>query len=133
MMHKKQKAAFTLSQKYNRNFSDEFKKGKVKEIVSGKISIKQLCNIYDISRTTAYRWLSKFGNIEKGVKTVVQMESEQTKNLALLQKVAELERELGRKEMKLIYVERILDIASEEIGYDIKKKYEPLLLNTSVV
>ena len=123
-MAKTTKQTFNFPDKYNRNFSLAFKKEKVNEIIKGKITIKQLCDIYDISKTSVYRWLHKFGNIETNTKTVVQLESEQNKTVRLLQKMSELERVLGQKEMQISFLNKVISLASEEVGFDLKKKFE---------
>jgi transposase len=45
---------------HNRYFSEEFKKQKVKELEQKLISIKDLVDLYQISRTTVYQWLYKY-------------------------------------------------------------------------
>ena len=68
---------------------------------------------------------------EKGVKTVTQMESEQFKTQLLLQRVAELERTVGQKQLEIDYLQCCLTVAGEDLGYDIKKKYGPRRWNDS--
>ena len=113
-----------ISEKYNRHFSGAFKREKVKEIEKGVLSIAVLCKLHSISRTTVYKWIYLYSGIEKGVKTVVQMESEQHKTLYLQQRLGELERIIGQKQMEIDYLSKALEISSEELGYDLKKKYE---------
>jgi hypothetical protein len=64
-----------------------------------------------------------YSEAEKGVKTVVQMESEQFKTTLLSQRVAELERIIGQKQMEIDFLNKSFELASEEVGYDLKKKY----------
>jgi len=59
------------------------------------------------------------------------MESESHKTNHLLNKVAELERIVGQKQLNIDVLEKTLSVASEELGYDIKKKYGPKSSNTS--
>jgi transposase-like protein len=115
--------------KYNRYFSDTFKREKVKEIEKGVLSISVLCKLHSISRTTVYKWIYLYSSIEKGIKTVVQMESEQQKTLYLQQRLSELERIIGQKQMEIDYLNKAFEISSEELGYDLKKKYEQQHLN----
>ncbi len=113
-----------ITGKYNRYFSEAFKREKVKEIEKGVLSIAVLCKVHTISRTAVYQWIYLYSGIEKGVKTVVQMESEQHKTLYLQQRLGELERIIGQKQMEIDYLNKALQICSEELGYDLKKKYE---------
>jgi transposase len=124
-MSKKTNKTLQLERKYNRNFSEDFKKSKVRDLNAGVIQLKDLCKLYGISRTSAYNWLYLYSEVEKGVKTVTQMESEQFKTQLLLQKVAELERAVGQKQLEIDYLQSCLTVASDELGYDVKKKHAP--------
>lgn len=116
---------FQTESKCNRYFSETFKKEKVKDLVEKRITVKELCVLYEVSRTSVYKWLYLYSSVEKGSKTVVQMESEYHKTQALLQRVAELERVVGQKQMQIDYLEKGFAVASQELGYDVKKKYAP--------
>lgn len=124
-MAKKQGKKFEPQSNYNRNFSEDFRRSKVKEITSGRLKIRELCSLYELSRSTVYKWLYLYSEAEKGVKTVVQMESEALKTKMLLERVAELERIVGQKQLEIDYLNKAFDLAGEELGYDIKKKYAP--------
>lgn len=124
-MAKKQDKKFEPQSKYNRNFSEAFRRSKVKEIVSGRLKVGELCRLYELSRSTVYKWVYLYSEAEKGVKTVVQMESEALKTKMLLDRVAELERIIGQKQLEIDYLNKAFDLAGEELGYDIKKKYAP--------
>jgi transposase len=124
-MAKKADKKFEMAGKYNRQFSEEFRKTKVKEIKNGQITIKDLCKLYEVSRTSVYKWIYLYSEAEKGIKTVVQMESEMFKTKLLQQRVAELERVVGQKQMEIDYLNVCLEVGSAEVGYDIKKKYGP--------
>lgn len=119
----------TIKQKYNRVFSEGFKKEKIKEIEKGVLSISTLCKLHSVSRTSVYKWIYLYSTVEKGVKTVTQMESEQHKTLYLQQRLAELERVIGQKQMEIDFLNKALEISSEELGYDLKKKYVQQHLN----
>ncbi len=122
---------FQTETKYNRTFSEEFRKSKVKELTSGQLKVRDLCQLHDLSRTTVYKWLYLYSEVEKGIKTVVQMESEAFKTKLLQQRVAELERIVGQKQLEIDYLNVCLEEASDEVGYDIKKKHGPVRWNGS--
>ena len=129
-MAKKADKKFQIETKYNRSFSEEFRKSKVKEIQNGHLRVQDLCRLYNLSRTAVYKWIYLYSDVEKGVKTVVQMESESHKTKLLQERVAELERIVGKKQMEIDYLNVCLEVASEEVGYDLKKKHEQRRSNT---
>lgn len=117
---------------YNRVFSEEFKRQKVKDIEADRVSIKELSEVYGVSRTAVYKWIYKYSiHYQKGVKQVVQMESEEQKTLQLRQRVAELERIIGQKQLELDFANKLLEVASEDLGYDVKKNIEQKLWSVS--
>lgn len=127
---KEQKEKLQIQSKYNRYFSESFKKEKVKQLVAKQISIKELSELYDVSRTSIYKWLYTYSpHHKRGTIQVVEMESEALKTKVLLSKVAELERALGRKQLEIDFNNKVIEIASNELGYDIKKKYGQALSN----
>lgn len=113
-----------------RYFSESFKRDKVDQIVGKQISIQELSKLYGVSRTSIYKWIYKYSlHHKKGSKQVVEMESEALKTKKLLSKISELEGILGRKQIELDFKTKVLDILSDELGYDVKKKYEQALSN----
>lgn len=125
---KKLKAKFEVRQR--RCFSEEFKKSKVKELVSKQVTVVQLSRLYGVTRASIYKWLYKYSsNYERTTTLVVQMESESYKTSRLQQKVAELERIIGQKQLEIDFLNKLLEIGSEEIGYDLKKNFSTKLLS----
>jgi len=127
----KNKRAFSkktnlLNIRQQRYFSESFKKQKVKELVHKTLSIRDVCELYDVSRSAVYKWIYKYSvHHTKGTNQIVEMESEASKTRALKQRVAELERVIGRKQLTIDYLEKLIDLASEELGYDLKKNSVP--------
>ena len=117
--------------KYNRRFSEAFKRARVAAIVAKQITIAQTTRVYGISATSLYKWIYRYSDKTKGARVVLEMESEGKKIEGLLQRIAELERIVGQKQMALDIAEKSLELASEEVGFDIKKKYAPPLSRPS--
>jgi len=113
-----------------RTFSDEFKKSKVADLLEKKITIAELSRLYNVSRSAIYKWKSKFG-VDSASKTkiVVEMQSEAQKTKALLQRVAELERIVGQKQLEIDFNDKLIELASIELKVNIKKKYGTKPLN----
>jgi len=84
-----------------------------------------LSKIYEVSHTAIYKWIRKYSKYAgKNERIVVEKESEGEKNLALMGKIAELERLLGQKQIEVEYLNKVLEYGLELTEVDIKKKYE---------
>jgi transposase len=113
-----------------RIFSNELKKEIISDIEKGKSSVSQSVREYSVSANTVYRWIEKFShNLHRGTVLVMQKKSEANQKDELLKKIKELEAALGRKQLELEVKEKIIEIASAELGLDIKKKYASGSLN----
>lgn len=106
-----------------RTFSTEFKKEKVSLIEQGKMTVSSLSKIYDVSHTSIYKWLKKYGSKSGAERVVVEKISEERKNIELMKRLAELERIIGKQQLELIYKESVIEIGSELIGEDLEKKF----------
>jgi|SRR5680860_72774 len=110
--------------KKQRRYSKEFKQQIVSEFESGKFSVPQLEKLHGISNPTIYNWIYKFSTFnEKGSRVVEMKQSSQNKVKELEGRVRELEGAVGRKQIKLDYLEKIIDLAKSELDIDIKKNY----------
>lgn len=120
-----------LSSNTLRSFSIEFKKAKVLELSKRLITVTQLSRLYGVTATSVYKWIHLYSATPIGVKTVVQMDSEQAKTGYLLNRVAELERSVGQKQLEIDYLNKLIVMLGEELNIDLKKKAEQLRLNGS--
>jgi len=119
-----------LEIKQRRVFSEEFKKYKVKELIEKKITVRQLSRLYEVSVVAIYKWLYKYSvHYQQRTKLVIEMESEAYKTMQLLQRVAELERVIGQKQLEIDFLNKLLEIGSEEMGFDLKKNFSTKLSN----
>ena len=119
-----------LEIKQTRHFSEEFKKAKVKEIVEKRITVLEFSRLHKVSTVAVYKWLYKYSPYHQQKTTlVVQMESEATKTKYLLQQVADMERVIGQKQLEIDFLSKLLEIGSEELGFDLKKNFSSKLSN----
>lgn len=122
-MAKRSQFKMSVEERRNRTFSEEFKKSKVKDIEQGLITISEVCKAYEVSHTAVYRWLKAYGtNQGKKERMIVESQSDTHSLLLLKQKVAELERLIGQKQVLLEFQNKLIDLAEETYGIDIKKK-----------
>ena len=108
-----------------RIFSTTLKKEKVKLIDEGKVTVKQISDIYDVSQTAVYNWIKQYSTIAKDERVVVEKVSETQQTQALYKQVRDLEQALGRKQMELDYYKEIVKLVSESEGVDVEKKHRP--------
>ena len=107
-----------------RHYSEDFKREIVSVFESGKLSVLQLEKLYGISNSLIYNWIYKFYTFnEKGFRVVEMKESNIDKLKHLEQKIKELEQIVGQKQIKIDYLEKMIDIAKEDLNIDIKKNY----------
>lgn len=131
-MAKRNQFKMSTSQRQSRRFSDNFKQIKVRELEQGRTSVSEISKQYEVSRVNVYRWLSKFGSMKnKQERTVVETNSDTRQLLELKKKVAELERIVGQKQVLLDFKDKMIDIAEETYGVDIKKKFSTKASSTS--
>lgn len=122
----------TTEERRRRHFSDSFKIQKVRELETGKTKISEICKQYQVSGTNVYRWLNKFGSMKnKKEKLIVETDSDTKQLLALKKKVAELERIIGQKQIQIDFKDKMIELAEEMYGVDIKKKLSTQASNTS--
>jgi transposase-like protein len=105
-----------------RVFSDKLKKKIVQDIEKGKVNVLGVSREYSVSNASVYRWLKKFStHLQPSTTLVMQMDSEQYRSKELEKKVAELEAALGRKQMEIDYLNKLIEIAGEDLDIDLKK------------
>jgi transposase-like protein len=122
----------TTAERRRRRFSDSFKIQKVRELETGKTKISELCKQYEVSDTNVYCWLNKFGTMKnKKERFIVEADSDTKQLLALKKKIAELEQIVGQKQILIDFKDKMIDLAEETYGVDIKKKFSTQQSNTS--
>lgn len=108
-----------------RRFSEELKRELVKEIDQGKMSVSGISKEYSVSSSAVYQWLAKHSvHYRRTTRVIVEKQSTEQKLKELRARIAELERSVGQKQMRIDYLEKVIDVAGTELGVDIKKKSE---------
>lgn len=111
--------------KKKRVYSEEFKRSLVKEYESGQYSVPQLERLYGIRNHLIYGWVYKYSTFNDKSVRIIEMKASSTNKIKELeQKVKELERAVGVKQLHIDYLEKMMEIAKEEMGVDIKKNFD---------
>lgn len=108
--------------KKRRQFSEQIKRQAVADFRSGKYTALELADLYHCHHQTIYNWIYKYSPGDFPCINVVEMsESTDQKVKTLHNKIAELERALGRKQIKVDFLEKMIEIAEDEYDLDLKK------------
>jgi transposase-like protein len=125
-----QKSSKKTHLRQRRVFSEDFKKQAVKDIELGKCTVLQASREYDINQQTVYNWLYKHSRyLKKNSVLIVEKQSEQYKRKELEQKIKDVEAALGRKQMEIDMLNKIIDLANAEYQTDLKKNISKIHSN----
>lgn len=114
----------SVRERQNRFFSESFKRSKKSEIDRNILSVTELCKEYQVSRSSVYKWIYKYSQMRKREhKQVIEPESETRKVMLLKEQASEMQRVIGEKQLKIDFLEKIIELAEQEYGIDIKKKF----------
>ena len=106
----------------NRRFSEDFRRKKVQEIERHVTTVSQLSREYSVSNTAIYKWLYKYSVMrKKGLKVVVEAKSDTVRIQHLREMLKEAEATVGQKQIMIDFLEKMIELAEEQYGIDIKK------------
>ena len=96
----------------------------VREYLLGDLSISQIAQKHNISRSQLKGWIKRFScdlSQETPIPTILTEQEKQ--DLELLKKQnEELSRKLSQAQMKITGLELMIDVAEEQLNIDIRKK-----------
>jgi transposase len=105
-----------------RVYSKEFKEELVGLFEQGKFSVLQLGRLYKVQVGVIYQWIYRYSTLnEKGCRIVEMKQSSTSKLKELEQRVKQLEQMLGQKQIKIEFLEKLIDRAQQEYQIDLKK------------
>jgi transposase-like protein len=112
-----------LRSRQNRYFSSDIKKKIVRDLERNYNTIGDVCKTYQVSRTSIYRWIYKYSAMaKKQHKQVVEPKSDTQQIKLLRERIKELERIVGQKQLLIEFKDKMIEIAEVTYGVDIKKK-----------
>lgn len=108
-----------------REFTEDFKKGCVKDYESGQLTVKELAKLHHIQEAIIYRWIYRYSQYNKRRIRVVEMaDSSKLKIKELHKRIEELERVVGQKQLNIDFLEKMIELAKAQYGMDIKKNFD---------
>lgn len=106
----------------NRYFSADFKKKRVQELENNLVSVSEISRTYHVTRTSVYKWIYKYSDMaKKQVRQVVEAKSDTRKIQLLEERIRELERIVGQKQLLIDFQDKMIDMAEDTYKVDIKK------------
>jgi transposase-like protein len=119
-------------ERHCRYFSESFKKKKVEEIEKNLVSISDISKEYHVSRTSIYRWIYTYSSMrKKQERQIVESKSDTIKLKQLQARIKELEQIIGQKQILIDFKEKMIELAEEQYGINIKKNYGSKALSGS--
>lgn len=114
-----------------RDYNLGFKLAVVSQVEKGEMSYKQAQTIYGIQgKSTVLVWLRKHGNLNWRMPGIYAMKEPKSKETPA-QKIKRLEKELTDERLKNEILNKMIDIADQQYGTGIRKKFLPKQSNTS--
>src|SRR5687767_5528539 len=106
-----------------RVYAEDFKRELVRLFERGKFSVLQLSRLYGVRFSVIYRWIYKYSQFnEPGYRVIEMKESSTNKLKAMEQRIKDLEKIVGQKQIKIDFLEEMINVAQQELNVDIKKK-----------
>lgn len=114
----------------NRFFSEEIRKQVIRDIEKGKCTVTQAARELQTSHTTIYKWMYRYSlYLQKDRVLVVENKSEAYRSDELQKRINELEAALGRKQMEIDLLNKVIELAGKEQNVDLKKNFLGRLSN----
>src|SRR6266567_791242 len=111
----------TVRERQCRHFSEEFKRKKVNEIERCITGVSEVSREYQVSRPAIYAWIRQYSRMRKKQERLVLESLSDTRKIgALKEKVKELERIVGQKQIQIDFFDKMIELAEAEYGIDIK-------------
>lgn len=131
-MIKKSNSRYPKSPNYSRRYGDKFKKDIVKGIDTNRHTVKEVSDLYGVSRASIYKWIYKYSHLYcKGYRQIIEPMSSNKKLSELQKKIKELERVVGQKQLEIDFMKKVIELSEEEYRVDISKKNGLKLNSTS--
>ena len=116
----------------SKRHTEAFKKRLVKDAITNEVGVSLLEKRYGVSQTSIYRWLDKYGSEYifdiGGKKSKGEMKEEEAElsdypESLSQSRIKELEEELRVEKMRNEGYKKLIELAEEEHGISIAKKY----------
>jgi len=105
-----------------RRFSESIKVKAVQDIEKGLATVSQLSQELSVSQNSVYRWIYRYSRyLTKNKVMVVEDKSESYRSKELERRLKEAEAALGRKQMEVDFLNKLIELANDKFKTDLKK------------
>ncbi len=112
-----------FDQRRHRTFSVSIRKEIVRKVENNLLTVSEASIDYQVSRTSVYKWVYKYSSLyQKGHRQIIEPMSSSKQISVLKEKIKELEQIVGRKQIELDFLSKMIEITEDDLGIDIKKK-----------
>ena len=119
-MNKKLQKKSSLNQ--HRTFSMGIRRQTVKDIEDGKCSVLEASRELSVTASAVYKWVHLYSRyLSKNKVMVVEDKSESYRSKELEKRLKDAEAALGRKQMEIDFLNKLIEFANEEFKTDLKK------------
>jgi transposase-like protein len=103
-------------------YSEQIKRKVVDDFRAGRHTALELADLYHCHPQTIYNWIYKYSPGDSPQINVVEMSDSTDQKVKDLQaKIAKLEQMVGQKQIKVDFLEKMIELAEEEYNLDVKK------------
>jgi transposase-like protein len=105
-----------------RIFSEQIRRQIVKDIEGGRCTVRQAAMEIQTNVQTIYRWVYRYSRyLQKNQILIVENKSEAYRSKELEARIKELEAALGRKQMEIDLLNKVIELAGQHYHTDLKK------------
>jgi len=123
MAKRSQFTELTKEERMNRYFSEDLKRKIVSELERKLVTKAEICREYQVSRTAVDKWVYKYSPMKKKKERLVYESDSDTRKIAALKmEIAELKQMVGDKQIKIEFLEKMIELTEEDLGIKFKKK-----------
>jgi transposase-like protein len=119
-----------LQSREKRYFSEDLRRHIVKEIEDGVYGPSEAARVYEVSSVSIYNWLRKYSlKYQKGIVTVVELESESVKRKKLEQQQSDSHKIIAAQTVELFFYKQLVEVISDHYDFDFKKNINSMSLD----
>lgn len=111
-----------VNERRKRRFSAEFRKEQAMRIEQGEFTIPEMCRMYDVCYDTVKNWVKRYGKNPYPETKWIVSDKDINRLRELEDEVDQLKKIIGEQHIRILYKDKLLELAKEKLGDDFEKK-----------